>query len=140
MRYVRLCVARSRSRDIGLTRGLACVCEGVPIFNIDKRPFATLCAYSTGERTTPFVSICGGLSRVVFLLNAMVSYHQLEGHELSYLRAIGRRFSRLTGHDASPGHDSSDASIVSPGVIILSAVLKRRMILADKAKSLFISK
>ncbi|CAL1716850.1 unnamed protein product [Somion occarium] len=63
----------------------------VPIFNIDKRPFAVLCAYSTGERTTPF----------------------LEGHELSYLRAIG--------------------------VIILSAVLKRRMILADKAKSLFIS-
>jgi len=64
----------------------------VPIFNIDKRPFALLCAYSTGERTTPF----------------------LEGHELSYLRAIG--------------------------VIILSAVLKRRMMLADKAKSLFISK
>ncbi|KAL6302466.1 hypothetical protein BKA93DRAFT_858084 [Sparassis latifolia] len=63
----------------------------VPIFNVDKRPFALLCAYSTGERTTPF----------------------LEGHELSYLRAIG--------------------------VIILSAVLKRRMILADKAKSLFIS-
>ncbi|KAI0346588.1 hypothetical protein BDW22DRAFT_1323176 [Trametopsis cervina] len=63
----------------------------VPIFNIDKRPFAILCAYSTGERTTLF----------------------LEGHELSYLRAIG--------------------------VIILSAVLKRRMILADKAKSLFIS-
>ncbi|KAL4252318.1 hypothetical protein ABKN59_002599 [Abortiporus biennis] len=63
----------------------------VPIINIDKRPFAVLCAYSTGERTTPF----------------------LEGHELSYLRAIG--------------------------VIILSAVLKRRMILADKAKSLFIS-
>ncbi|KAH8100919.1 Fph type histidine kinase [Cristinia sonorae] len=63
----------------------------VPIYNVDKRPFAVLCAYSTGERTTPF----------------------LEGHELSYLRAIG--------------------------VIILSAVLKRRMILADKAKSLFIS-
>ncbi|KZT07710.1 uncharacterized protein LAESUDRAFT_724704 [Laetiporus sulphureus 93-53] len=63
----------------------------VPIFNIDKQPFALLCAYSTGERTTPF----------------------LEGHELSYLRAIG--------------------------VIILSAVLKRRMVLADKAKSLFIS-
>jgi hypothetical protein len=39
---------------------------------------------------------------------------KLEGHELSYLRAIG--------------------------VIILSAVLKRRMILADKAKGLFISK
>ncbi|CCM04966.1 uncharacterized protein FIBRA_07164 [Fibroporia radiculosa] len=63
----------------------------VPIFNIDKQPFALLCAFSTGERTTPF----------------------LEGHELSYLRAIG--------------------------VIILSAVLKRRMILADKSKSLFIS-
>ncbi|KAH9945310.1 uncharacterized protein BXZ73DRAFT_38997 [Epithele typhae] len=63
----------------------------VPIYNIDKRPFALLCAYSTGERTTPF----------------------LEGHELSYLRAIG--------------------------VIILSAVLKRRMVLADKAKGLFIS-
>jgi signal transduction histidine kinase len=38
----------------------------------------------------------------------------LEGYELSYLRAID--------------------------VIILSAVLKRRMLLADKAKSLFISK
>lgn len=63
----------------------------VPIFNIDKRPFALLCAYNAGDHTTPF----------------------LEGHELSYLRAIG--------------------------VIILSAVLKRRMILADKAKGLFIS-
>ncbi|KAF9648803.1 hypothetical protein BDM02DRAFT_3095826, partial [Thelephora ganbajun] len=63
----------------------------VPIFNIDKRPFALLCAYNAGDHTTPF----------------------LEGHELSYLRAIG--------------------------VIILSAVLKRRMMLADKAKSLFIS-
>jgi hypothetical protein len=40
--------------------------------------------------------------------------HLLEGYELQFLRAIG--------------------------VIILSAVLKRRMILADKAKSLFISK
>ncbi|KAG8740737.1 His Kinase A domain containing protein [Ceratobasidium sp. 414] len=39
--------------------------------------------------------------------------HLLEGYELQFLRAIG--------------------------VIILSAVLKRRMILADKAKSLFIS-
>ncbi|KAJ8468527.1 hypothetical protein ONZ45_g17212 [Pleurotus djamor] len=63
----------------------------VPIFNIDKRPFALLCAYNTSEHTKRY----------------------LEGHELSYLRAIG--------------------------VIILSAVLKRRMILADKAKSLFIS-
>ncbi|GJJ08274.1 hypothetical protein Clacol_002484 [Clathrus columnatus] len=63
----------------------------VPIMNIDKRPFAMLCAYNTNAKTKPY----------------------LEGHELSYLRAIG--------------------------VIILSAVLKRRMILADKAKSLFIS-
>ncbi|KAF8907335.1 hypothetical protein CPB84DRAFT_1844033 [Gymnopilus junonius] len=63
----------------------------VPIFNIDKRPFALLCAYNTHEHAKQF----------------------LEGHELSYLRAIG--------------------------VIILSAVLKRRMILADKAKGLFIS-
>ncbi|KAG6862008.1 hypothetical protein C0995_008195 [Termitomyces sp. Mi166 len=64
----------------------------VPIFNIDKRPFALLCAYNGTNETKRY----------------------LEGHELSYLRAIG--------------------------VIILSAVLKRRMILADKAKSLFISK
>ncbi|KDR78910.1 hypothetical protein GALMADRAFT_224162 [Galerina marginata CBS 339.88] len=63
----------------------------VPIFNIDKRPFALLCAYNTHDHAKRF----------------------LEGHELSYLRAIG--------------------------VIILSAVLKRRMILADKAKGLFIS-
>ncbi|KAJ7220088.1 hypothetical protein GGX14DRAFT_354775, partial [Mycena pura] len=63
----------------------------VPIYNIDKRPFALLCAWNASDQTKRF----------------------LEGHELSYLRAIG--------------------------VIILSAVLKRRMILADKAKSLFIS-
>ncbi|KAJ7510381.1 hypothetical protein B0H11DRAFT_1958755 [Mycena galericulata] len=63
----------------------------VPIYNIDKRPFALLCAWNASDHAKRF----------------------LEGHELSYLRAIG--------------------------VIILSAVLKRRMILADKAKSLFIS-
>ncbi|PFH53107.1 hypothetical protein AMATHDRAFT_55552 [Amanita thiersii Skay4041] len=63
----------------------------VPIFNIDKRPFALICAYNVSDHGKQF----------------------LEGHELSYLRAIG--------------------------VIILSAVLKRRMTLADKAKSLFIS-
>ncbi len=40
--------------------------------------------------------------------------HYLEGFELQYLRAVG--------------------------VIIMSAVLKRRMVLADTAKSLFISK
>ncbi|CAA7266924.1 unnamed protein product [Cyclocybe aegerita] len=63
----------------------------VPIYNIDKRPFALICAYNANDHAKRF----------------------LEGHELSYLRAIG--------------------------VIILSAVLKRRMILADKAKGLFIS-
>ncbi|KAH7911347.1 Fph type histidine kinase [Hygrophoropsis aurantiaca] len=63
----------------------------VPVFNIDKRPFALICAYNASDPTQRF----------------------LEGHELSYLRAIG--------------------------VIILSAVLKRRMMLADQAKSLFIS-
>ncbi|KIJ52540.1 hypothetical protein M422DRAFT_43384 [Sphaerobolus stellatus SS14] len=63
----------------------------VPILNIDKRPFAMLCAYNSNAKSKPY----------------------LEGHELSYLRAIG--------------------------VIILSAVLKRRMMLADKSKSLFIS-
>ncbi|KAG9315261.1 Fph type histidine kinase [Chiua virens] len=63
----------------------------VPVFNIDKRPFALICAYNASDPSRRF----------------------LEGHELSYLRAIG--------------------------VIILSAVLKRRMMLADQAKSLFIS-
>ncbi|KAG8906833.1 His Kinase A domain containing protein [Tulasnella sp. 403] len=62
----------------------------VPVFNVDKRPFLLLCAYTTKG-----------------------TMHFLEGFELQYLRAVG--------------------------VIILSAVLKRRMILADTAKSLFIS-
>ncbi|CAK5269202.1 unnamed protein product [Mycena citricolor] len=63
----------------------------VPIYNIDKRPFALLCAWNASNQARRF----------------------LEGHELSFLRAIG--------------------------VIVVSAVLKRRMILADKAKGLFIS-
>ncbi|KAI5998742.1 Fph type histidine kinase [Pisolithus albus] len=67
----------------------------VPLFrltyNMLSRPFALLCAYNASDPSRRF----------------------LEGHELSYLRAIG--------------------------VIILSAVLKRRMMLADQAKSLFIS-
>ncbi|KAG8935525.1 His Kinase A domain containing protein [Tulasnella sp. 418] len=62
----------------------------VPVFNVDRQPFALLCAYTTKG-----------------------SMHFLEGYELQYLRAIG--------------------------VIILSAVLKRRMMLADKSKALFIS-
>lgn len=63
----------------------------VPIFNVDKHPFALLCAYTT-EHGKRFI----------------------EGYELQYLRAIG--------------------------VVILGSVLKQRMMLADKAKSLFISK
>ncbi|KAF9223470.1 hypothetical protein BS17DRAFT_767327 [Gyrodon lividus] len=74
-----------------LTTNLDCG-KAVPVFNIDKRPFALICAYNASDPSRRF----------------------LEGHELSYLRAIG--------------------------VIILSAVLKRRMMLADQAKSLFISK
>ncbi|KDQ15979.1 hypothetical protein BOTBODRAFT_130731 [Botryobasidium botryosum FD-172 SS1] len=62
----------------------------VPIFNVDKHPFALLCAYTT-EHSKRFI----------------------EGYELQYLRAIG--------------------------VVILGSVLKQRMMLADKAKSLFIS-
>lgn len=62
----------------------------MPVFNVDKRPFLLLCAYTTKGTT-----------------------HFMEGYELQYLRAVG--------------------------VIILSAVLKRRMMLADTAKSLFIS-
>lgn len=54
---------------------------------------------------------------------------QLEGHELSYLRAIG-----------IVPYAHVNVSNVILGVIILSAVLKRRMMLADQAKSLFISK
>lgn len=46
--------------------------------------------------------------------NTSRSAHILEGYELQFLRAVG--------------------------VIILSAILKQRMILADTAKSLFISK
>lgn len=50
---------------------------------------------------------------------------------MSYLRAIGVFGLML-------GTQMLTSALV--GVIILSAVLKRRMILADKAKSLFISK
>nr|VWO95876.1 Uncharacterized protein [Ganoderma boninense] len=61
----------------------------------------------------PEGKVCEGIVHASLrpFLPARIQY--VLGHELSYLRAIG--------------------------VIILSAVLKRRMILADKAKSLFIS-
>ena len=55
----------------------------MPIFNIDKRPFALLCAYNAGDHTTPFV-------RMSLVLGCKIAnFLQLEGHELSYLRAIG---------------------------------------------------
>lgn len=51
---------------------------------------------------------------LLLVYTSKTSMHFLEGYELQYLRAIG--------------------------VIILSAVLKRRMYLADNSKALFISK
>ena len=42
----------------------------VPIYNIDKRPFAILCAYSTIERTTPFV--CSLLIPKFFVIYSIV--------------------------------------------------------------------
>lgn len=60
----------------------------VPVFNVDRNPFALVCAYTCQREF-------------------------LEGYELKYLRAIG--------------------------LIILSAALKRRLTLADKAKANFIS-
>lgn len=65
----------------------------VPIFNIDKRPFALLCAYNASDHTKRYVSAFRVNSRVNFWVN--ISHEtdlcnmQLEGHELSYLRAIG---------------------------------------------------
>lgn len=101
--------------------------QAVPIFNIDKRPFAILCAYSTGERTTPFVS---------YIVPQWLPSH-------SYLSVGGTRVIVFTGYwyvNIPLRGVTNIAERDLPGVIILSAVLKRRMILADKAKSLFISK
>jgi len=100
----------------------------VPILNIDKRPFAMLCAYNSNATSKPYVS-----NITCYLTVVVLTYLQLEGHELSYLRAIGSCIC------VSLGKDDTECIII-PGVIILSAVLKRRMILADKSKSLFISK
>jgi hypothetical protein len=88
-----------------------------------------LCAYNSSEHGRRYVSDRGELSRVT-LTGAL----QLEGHELSYLRAIGVFLVNFKW-------DSRRFTFgCTLGVIILSAVLKRRMTLADKAKSLFISK
>ncbi|PWN47652.1 hypothetical protein IE53DRAFT_320841 [Violaceomyces palustris] len=66
----------------------------VPIFGLNKQPFALLCAYSTSTEEGP-------------------NLEELQGTGLQYIRAIG--------------------------MIILSAVLKKDIMLADKAKSHFIS-
>ncbi|CAD6920288.1 unnamed protein product [Tilletia controversa] len=66
----------------------------VPVFGLNKQPFAMLCAYSEEHETGP-------------------SLDELKESGLQYLRAIG--------------------------MIVLSAVLKKDIVLADKAKSHFIS-
>ena len=58
---------------------------GVPIFNIDKRPFAMLCAYNSSEHGRRYVSVAFQFHEGCLLMRTF----QLEGHELSYLRAIG---------------------------------------------------
>jgi hypothetical protein len=58
---------------------------GVPIFNIDKRPFAMLCAYNSSEQGRRYVSVAFQSHEGYLLMRTF----QLEGHELSYLRAIG---------------------------------------------------
>ncbi|KAN0063891.1 hypothetical protein ACQY0O_003497 [Thecaphora frezii] len=66
----------------------------VPIFGLNKQPFALLCAYSTASAHGP-------------------ALEEIQGIGLQYLRAMG--------------------------MIVLSAVLKKDIMLADKAKSHFIS-
>jgi hypothetical protein len=66
--------------------------SAVPIFNVDKRPFALLCAYNATDQSKRFVSTVTVLflhwaSNDTLWLRHFNS--QLEGHELSYLRAIG---------------------------------------------------
>lgn len=106
----------------------------MPIYNIDKRPFALLCAYSTGERTTPFVSALRALdldpSRIDRRTIALYSLRDTNF----------RIYAQLVSVAFSLCYASASLYYCVLGVIILSAVLKRRMILADKAKSLFISK
>ena len=131
--------------------GVCSLCSAVPIYNIDKRPFALLCAYSTGERTTPFVSSSHTPCPVP------VWWGQSRNHGLMIADCVcvlRSRCGRISLRDTScrtsvPSVSASGGAVTQPariahhiatGVIILSAVLKRRMILADKSKSLFISK
>jgi hypothetical protein len=84
-----------------------------PIYNIDHNPFA-LGQSPTGwfPFSVPLLLSLLLPSSAVFAYTCNVQKQFLEGFELKYLRAIG--------------------------LIILSAVLKRRLLLADKAKSQFI--
>jgi hypothetical protein len=78
-----LIVSYSRSRRTDERNGF----QAVPIFNVDKRPFALLCAYNASDLTRRFVR--PSLPMLYCRCSRMFVYHQLEGHELSYLRAIG---------------------------------------------------
>jgi hypothetical protein len=50
----------------------------VPIFNIDKRPFALLCAYNTSDQPKRFVSLISSLS--VQALSQMYSSKVMNYH------------------------------------------------------------
>jgi len=85
----------------------------VPIFNIDRNPFAMSESKPFPSKTASRVETNDFLASVcAYTCEAQKEF--LEGYELKYLRAIG--------------------------LIILSAVLKRRLTLADKAKANFISR
>lgn len=82
-------------------------------------------------QVVPIFNVDGQPFIILFGYTTDRTKHYLEGFEMQYLRAIGMMFCLSSSYLALT---------VGIGVIILSAVLKRRMKLADKAKSLFISK
>jgi hypothetical protein len=104
---------------------------GVPIFNIDKRPFAMLCAYNSSEHGRRYVSAAFQFHDGV-ALDADVSARRTRAVVFTCYRSVTPYTPKGISYDLQTG--------ASLGVVILSAVLKRRMTLADKAKSLFISK
>lgn len=98
--------------------------KAVPVFNIDKRPFALICAYNASDPSRRFVSHAGELG--------LLCLPSVSSKDMNYPISVLL---------VSVTHSCRDhPSITFIGVIILSAVLKRRMMLADQAKSLFISK
>lgn len=98
--------------------------EAVPVFNIDKRPFALICAYNACDPSRRFVSTAATLGFLAY------SFGSSRGMSCP-------TYVLLVGVLAIP---TDDVFTIYAGVIILSAVLKRRMVLADQAKGLFISK